>query len=125
MQSYGARELDASLLMIPLVGFLPPDDPRVRGTVAAIERELMVDGFVLRYPTESGVDGLPPGEGVFLACTFWLADNLACRAGTTRRGGSSSGCSASATTWACWPRSTTRGPAARSATSRRRSRTSR
>jgi GH15 family glucan-1,4-alpha-glucosidase len=76
VQAYGARELDASLLMIPLVGFLPPEDPRVRGTVAAIERELMVDGLVLRYPTESGVDGLPPGEGVFLACSFWLVDNL-------------------------------------------------
>jgi GH15 family glucan-1,4-alpha-glucosidase len=76
VQAYGARELDASLLMIPLVGFLPPADPRVRGTVAAIERELMVDGLVMRYPTESGVDGLPPGEGVFLACSFWLVDNL-------------------------------------------------
>jgi GH15 family glucan-1,4-alpha-glucosidase len=76
VQSYGSRELDASLLMIALVGFLPIDDPRVRGTVAAIERELVVDGFVQRYPTESGVDGLPPGEGVFLACSFWLVDNL-------------------------------------------------
>jgi GH15 family glucan-1,4-alpha-glucosidase len=76
VQSYGARELDASLLMIPLVGFLPAEDPRVRGTVAAIERELLVDGLVQRYPTDSGVDGLPPGEGVFLACSFWLVDNL-------------------------------------------------
>jgi GH15 family glucan-1,4-alpha-glucosidase len=76
VQAYGSRNLDASLLMMPLVGFLDPDDPRVRGTVAAIERELMVDGLVLRYPTESGVDGLPPGEGVFLACSFWLVDNL-------------------------------------------------
>ena len=62
--------------MIPLVGFLPASDPRVRGTVAAIERELMADGFVLRYPTHTGVDSLPPGEGAFLACSFWLADNL-------------------------------------------------
>ena len=62
--------------MIPLVGFLPPDDPWVRGTVAAVERELMADGFVRRYTTESGVDGLPAGEGAFLACTFWLVDNL-------------------------------------------------
>ncbi|HKW90693.1 MAG TPA: glycoside hydrolase family 15 protein [Methylomirabilota bacterium] len=76
VQSYGSRDLDASLLMIPLVGFLPPEDPRVRGTVAAIERELIVDGLVQRYPTESGVDGLPPGEGLFLACSFWLVDNL-------------------------------------------------
>ena len=79
VQYYGAKELDASLLMIPLVGFLPATDPRVRGTVAAIERELVVDGFVRRYRPEgsNAVDGLPPGEGVFLPCTFWLADNLA------------------------------------------------
>lgn len=76
VQVYGARGLDASLLMIPLVGFLPPEDPRVRGTVAAIERELLADGLVRRYTTESGVDGLPPGEGVFVACSFWLVDNL-------------------------------------------------
>jgi GH15 family glucan-1,4-alpha-glucosidase len=77
VQYYGGRELDASLLMMPLVGFLPPSDPRVRGTVEAIERELLRDGFVLRYPTTPEVDGLPPGEGAFLACTFWLADNYA------------------------------------------------
>jgi GH15 family glucan-1,4-alpha-glucosidase len=77
VQYYGATELDASLLMLPLVGFLPPADPRIRGTVEAIERELVRDGFVERYPTRPHVDGLPPGEGVFLACTFWLADNLA------------------------------------------------
>ncbi|MBI4260123.1 MAG: glycoside hydrolase family 15 protein [Actinobacteria bacterium] len=76
-QHYGSRELDASLLLIPLVGFLPPQDERVRGTVAAIERELCRDGLVLRYPTEETDDGLPSGEGAFLACTFWLADNLA------------------------------------------------
>jgi GH15 family glucan-1,4-alpha-glucosidase len=77
VQSYGSKQLDASLLMIPLVGFLPADDPRVIGTVAAIERHLLVDGFVARYHTESAVDGLPPGEGAFLPCTFWYADNLA------------------------------------------------
>jgi GH15 family glucan-1,4-alpha-glucosidase len=76
VQSYGGKELDASLLMLPLVGFLSPQDPRIRGTVEAIERELLRDGFVIRYPTHPRVDGLPPGEGVFLACTFWLADNL-------------------------------------------------
>src|SRR5437868_4882527 len=76
VQSYGSKALDASLLMIPLVGFLPATDPRVRGTVEAIERDLMVDGFVARYATEEGVDGLPPGEGMFLACSFWLADNF-------------------------------------------------
>jgi len=77
VQYYGGRELDASLLMIPLVGFLPADDERVRATVDAIERELCVDGFVMRYQTsQSGhVDGRPPVEGVFIACTFWLADN--------------------------------------------------
>ncbi|HEY6416202.1 MAG TPA: glycoside hydrolase family 15 protein, partial [Acidimicrobiales bacterium] len=79
VQFYGADHLDASLLQIPLVGFLPADDPRVKGTVAAIQRELVVDGLVHRYPPEGSpsVDGLPPGEGTFLACTFWLADNLA------------------------------------------------
>jgi GH15 family glucan-1,4-alpha-glucosidase len=76
VQVYGSRELDASLLMIPLVGFLPPEDPRVRGTVTAIERELCRDGLVHRYDTRRTKDGLPPGEGVFLACSFWLADNL-------------------------------------------------
>jgi GH15 family glucan-1,4-alpha-glucosidase len=76
-QFYGTREPDASLLMMPLVGFLPPKDPRIVGTVAAIERELMDEGFVRRYATSHGgeVDGLPAGEGVFLPCTFWLADN--------------------------------------------------
>jgi len=76
VQYYGSKELDASLLMIPLVGFLPPSDPRVRGTVEAIERELLVDDFVLRYKTQQKLDGLPPGEGAFLPCTFWFADNL-------------------------------------------------
>ena len=78
-QYYGSRELDAALLMVPLVGFLPPDDPRVRGTVAAIEDDLLQDGFVQRYTQVPGdtVDGLPAGEGAFLACTFWLADNYA------------------------------------------------
>jgi GH15 family glucan-1,4-alpha-glucosidase len=76
-QYYGSNELDASLLMIPLVGFLPATDPRVLGTVSAIERELMWNGFVQRYFTKEHIDGLPPGEGVFLACTFWLADNYA------------------------------------------------
>jgi GH15 family glucan-1,4-alpha-glucosidase len=76
-QSYGSQELDASLLLIPLVGFLAPSDPRVRGTVEAIEGELCQDGLVLRYPTGEAVDGLPGREGAFLACSFWLADNYA------------------------------------------------
>ncbi|MGC2200619.1 MAG: glycoside hydrolase family 15 protein [Stellaceae bacterium] len=76
VQAYGSKSLDASLLLIPLVGFLPPTDPRIVGTVKAIERRLVVDGFVVRYDTGEGVDGLPPGEGAFLACSFWLADNF-------------------------------------------------
>jgi GH15 family glucan-1,4-alpha-glucosidase len=74
VQSYGSKELDASLLLLPEVGFLPPKDPRIVGTIAAIERDLMVDGFVKRYRTGDSKDGLPPGEGAFLACSFWLAD---------------------------------------------------
>jgi GH15 family glucan-1,4-alpha-glucosidase len=77
VQYYGGKDLDASLLMIPLVGFLPASDARVRGTVEAIERDLMTQGFVLRYRTKPDVDALPPGEAAFLACSFWLADNLA------------------------------------------------
>jgi GH15 family glucan-1,4-alpha-glucosidase len=76
VQYYEASDLDASLLTIPLVGFLPASDPRVRGTVEAIERDLMSDGFVLRYRTRRDIDGLPPGEAAFLPCSFWLADNL-------------------------------------------------
>jgi GH15 family glucan-1,4-alpha-glucosidase len=73
-QAYGSKELDASLLLLPAVGFLPPEDPRIRNTVEAIERDLMAGGFVLRYHTTRTDDGLPPGEGAFLACSFWLAD---------------------------------------------------
>jgi GH15 family glucan-1,4-alpha-glucosidase len=76
VQSYGSDELDASLLLIPITGFLPCTDPRVISTLEAIRRELTVDGLVRRYRTERAGDGLPPGEGVFLACSFWLADNL-------------------------------------------------
>ena len=76
VQYFGAGNLDASLLLIPQVGFLPHDDPRVRGTVEAIERELLVDGLVMRYSTYTGVDALPAGEGAFLPCSFWLAGSL-------------------------------------------------
>ncbi|BCL31626.1 glycoside hydrolase family 15 protein [Streptomyces aurantiacus] len=80
-QSYGSKELDASLLLIPQMGFLPPDDKRVIGTIEAIQRELSTsDGFILRYPTsgdDAGVDGLAGDEGAFLACSFWMADDLA------------------------------------------------
>ena len=76
VQSYGSSLLDASVLLLPLVGFLSPTDPRVRSTVAAIERRLTEDGFVLRYDPQARRDGVPEGEGAFLACSFWLADNL-------------------------------------------------
>ena len=75
VQSYGSREVDASLLLIPIVGFLPPSDPRIAGTVRQIEKHLMRDGFVLRYETRRVEDGLPSGEGAFLPCSFWLADD--------------------------------------------------
>jgi len=74
VQCYGSKHLDASLLLLPCVGFLPVTDPRIEGTIAAIERELIVDGLVRRYDSEDTSDGLPPGEGVFLACSFWLVD---------------------------------------------------
>ena len=76
VQSYGSRELDASCLRIALVGFLPPDDPRIRGTVEAIEKHLMRDGLVLRYNARTTDDGVRGDEGVFLACSFWMATNL-------------------------------------------------
>jgi GH15 family glucan-1,4-alpha-glucosidase len=76
VQCYGSDELDASLLLVPITGFLPASDPRVVSTVETIRRDLTVDGFVLRYRTHEAIDGLPPGEGVFLACSFWLADAL-------------------------------------------------
>lgn len=77
VQHYDANELDASVLVMAEVGFLPPTDPRIVGTVAAIEKRLLYDGLVKRYESASGVDGLPAGEGAFLLCTFWLADNYA------------------------------------------------
>jgi GH15 family glucan-1,4-alpha-glucosidase len=76
VQAYGSQELDAALLLMPVVGFLPGTDKRVKGTVKAIERELMPDGLVLRYDTAKVQDGLPPGEGVFLACSFWMVSSL-------------------------------------------------
>ncbi|MGF6723941.1 GH15 family glucan-1,4-alpha-glucosidase [Paraburkholderia sp. GAS41] len=76
-QVYGGDELDASVLLLPQVGFLPPSDPRIIGTLAATEKYLLRDGFVMRYRTTEVDDGLPPGEGTFLACSFWMVDNLA------------------------------------------------
>jgi GH15 family glucan-1,4-alpha-glucosidase len=75
VQSYGGTDVDAALLMMTEVGFLPPSDSRIVGTIAAVEHDLLRHGVLDRYRTESGVDGLPTGEGAFLLCTFWLADN--------------------------------------------------
>lgn len=77
VQVYGATALDASLLMIPMVGFLPAKDPRVQGTIAAVQHQLGAGGLILRYGTQTGIDNLPPGEGAFLPCTLWLASCLA------------------------------------------------
>jgi GH15 family glucan-1,4-alpha-glucosidase len=74
VQAFGTQELDASLLLLPTMGFLPITDARITGTIAAIEKHLLVDGFVLRYNSARSEDGLPPGEGAFLACSLWLAD---------------------------------------------------
>jgi GH15 family glucan-1,4-alpha-glucosidase len=74
VRSYGSKDLDASLLLLVEVGFLPPDDPRIRSTVAMIEKKLMRNGLLIRYDTGVSDDGLPPSEGAFLACSFWLAD---------------------------------------------------
>jgi GH15 family glucan-1,4-alpha-glucosidase len=76
VQSYGSNQLDAALLLMPMVGFLPGSDPRVKATVKTIARELMRDGLVLRYNTAKVRDGLPPGEGMFLACSFWMVSSL-------------------------------------------------
>jgi GH15 family glucan-1,4-alpha-glucosidase len=74
VRAYGSKEVDASLLLLPAIGFLPPQDPRIVSTISAIERRLLVNGLVLRYDSATAADGLPAGEGVFLACSFWLAD---------------------------------------------------
>jgi GH15 family glucan-1,4-alpha-glucosidase len=76
VQAYGSKAVDANLLLLPLVGFLPSDDPRIQGTLAAIERRLVFNGLVHRYNTGETADGLPPGEGAFIACSLWYADNL-------------------------------------------------
>ncbi len=122
-QSFGSDALDASVLMIPLVGFLPATDSRMRSTVAAIERELLHDGLVRRYQTEHTDDGLQGNEGVFLACSFWLADNMALQGRHDDAARCSGGCSRSPTTSACCRKNTIRTHSARSGISRRRSRT--
>ena len=74
VQAFGSKQLDANLLLLPCVGFLPVSDPRIERTIAAVESRLLRDGFVMRYSTEEVEDALPPGEGAFLACSFWLVD---------------------------------------------------
>jgi GH15 family glucan-1,4-alpha-glucosidase len=74
VQAFGSKQLDANLLLLPCVGFLPVSDPRIERTIAAVEKHLLRDGFVMRYSTEEVEDALPPGEGAFLACSFWLVD---------------------------------------------------
>src|SRR5262249_2300590 len=96
-QNFGSSELDASLLLMPLVGFLPPDDPRVRGTIAAIEQELTIDGFVLRYRTKAGIDGL----WYFCRAAFGLPTITHCRTATPKRPPCSSACYRFATMSAC------------------------
>ena len=125
VQSYGSKWLDGSLLLIPTTGFLPPDDPRILGTVRAVEERLLQDGFVMRHDPAEVETGLAHGEGAFLACTFWLADAMVLTGGPRRASGYSTGCSRCATTSACCRKSTTWARDAWSATSRRRSRTSR
>ena len=124
-QSYGSRALDAALLLIPQVGFLPPSDDRVRGTLRAVQAELGSDGLVRRYDTGDTADGVAGDEGAFLACSFWLADALVLDGRARRVGPGSRVCSACATTWACSRRSTTWRPGASSATCRRPTATSR
>ena len=109
VQAYGSEQLDAALLLMPLVGFLPGSDPRVKGTVEAIERELMPAGLVMRYDTANVDDGLPPGEGVFLACSFWMVSGLKAIGREATHERSLNGCSRCETTSACSRKSTTPG----------------
>jgi GH15 family glucan-1,4-alpha-glucosidase len=106
VQYYGGKELDASLLLLPLVGFLPPEDPRIIGTVTAIEKRLMRDGLVARYNTESSVDGLTGNEGTFLACSFWMVDNYVLQGRLTKPVHFSNSCCRCATMSAFWRKNT-------------------
>jgi GH15 family glucan-1,4-alpha-glucosidase len=125
VQSYGSREIDASALLIALVGFLPPDHARVCSTVEAVKKTLLVDGFVKRYRTEAGVDGLPPGEGAFLPCSFWLVDNLVLLGRRDEARRLFEPCCRCAMTWDCCLKNMMRATSGCSAISRRRSRISR
>ena len=118
-QYYGSTALDASLLLAPLVRFLPADDPRIRATVLAIADELTVDGLVLRYKVEETDDGFSGEEGTFTICSFWLVSAL-CEIGEFDRPASCApSCSRSPGRWSCTARRSTRTPASTSATSRR------
>jgi GH15 family glucan-1,4-alpha-glucosidase len=109
VQAYGSKWVDASLLLLPLVGLLPATDPRIRGRPQAIEqRPLVNDEFVLRYETEDAVDGLPPGEGAFLVSSFWLADNPILKGRYEEAQRLFNRCSRGAMTLACWPRNSIR-----------------
>src|SRR5262249_8584571 len=106
VQSYGSKHLDASALLIPLVGFLPPEDPRVKSTGDATALHLGRVGLVRRYDSEAGMDGLPPGEGVFLPCSFGSPTISFCLGNTTRRTLYSSGCCRCATMSGSWQKNT-------------------
>ena len=121
VQHYETTALDAALLLMPLLRFLPPDDPRIRDTVLAIADELTENGLVLRYRTEETDDGLTGGEGTFLICSFWLVSALSRSASSSEPATSASGCSATRARSASTPRRSIRARAATSATSRRRS----
>ena len=123
VQYFGGDTLDASLLLLPLVGFLPPEDPRIIGTVEAIGEDLMVDGLIRRYHTHETQDGLSGTEGVFLACSFWYVDNLVLQGRQQEaRDDVRAAAGADATMSGCWPRNMIRSAAASLAISRRRSR---
>ena len=107
-QSFGSSELDASLLLLPIVCFLPPDDPRIRGTLAAIERALMVDGLVMGYRTSAEVDGLPAEKAYSSPAASGSPTITRCRTATLRQAPCSSACCHFATMSVCWQRSTTR-----------------
>lgn len=104
VQAYGSTHLDASLLLIPVVGFLPAEDERVRNTVSGIEQRLMADGLVLRYETCTNVDGLSGDEGAFLACSFWLVDNYILQGNLKKQNPCLNVLFLSATMWVCWQR---------------------
>jgi hypothetical protein len=126
VRAYGSTELDASLLLLPLAGFLPPDDERVIRTLEAVQDELCEDGFVRRYRTgeHGAADGVGGGEGAFLACSFWLVDNLALAGRSEQAEQLFERLLDLAMMWACWPRNTTHPESAWSATSPRPSPTS-